>query len=77
MTTTLLKFPKRFEIEGVDPCTLKVKVVSNLKEIVFKSLEDADHIMDLSRFVGPMADMHEGKRCVRFECKDSYQKLSS
>ena len=77
MTTTLLKFPKRFEIEGLDPLKLKVKVVSLKKEIVFKNLEDADQIMDLSRLAGPMADKHEGQWCVRFECKETYRKLSA
>lgn len=76
-----MKFPKRFEIEGIDPLTVKCKLVDCengcLFELVLDCVEIAANVVDLSKFYGPMSDKHDGKWCVRFESKSAYKALSA
>lgn len=73
-------FPKRFENEGLDPYSLKCKLVhceeGRLFEQVIENIEIANAVVNLSNFVGPFADKHDGEWCVRFESKIAYKRLS-
>lgn len=75
-----MRFPKRFEIEGIDPLTVKCKIVQTvdgrLFEQVMENILVADSVINLRDFMGPFADKHEGKWCVRFESKIAYKLLS-
>lgn len=74
-------FPKRFENEGVNPYTVPCKLVhcvdNRVFEQVMENIEVADSVVNLSDFMGPFADKHEGKWCVRFETKTANDCLSS
>jgi hypothetical protein len=76
VNTQKLKFPKRFEMDGLDPYQLKVVVIKDMKKQVFENLEEASKVIDFDKLHSPMADKHEGVRCVRFECPASYDFLS-
>ena len=76
VTARQFKFPKRFEMEGLDPYQLKVVVIKDMKKQVFENLSEASKVIDFDKLHSPMADKHEGVRCVRFECPVSYDFLS-
>lgn len=76
-----ITFPRRFEMEGIDPLTVKCKVVhcveGRLFENMYDSVEMASYIVCLSTLCGPMADKdRDGNWCVRFESKKAYKALS-
>ena len=80
---TAMRFPKRFELESVNPLDAQVKIVIDGGGIgfitrVFKNLEDFfNHGNTLSALVGPMADKHDGNWCLRFECKNTYKQMGN
>lgn len=75
--TTAMKFPKRFEIEKLDPMTLKVKVVGMGQVNIYDNMEQAGKILNFMFLAGPMADKHEGQWCVRFETFDANKRMSA
>lgn len=78
MNASTIKFPKRFEMEGLDPLTLKVKVVAQDGVHFFDNVQSMlDQLGSRDGLAGPMADMHEGVRCVRFETSKMYELLSA
>lgn len=77
VTSLNLRFPKRFEIEGLDPYTLKVKVVFKGGYRIYNSLDDAVKVFkNFNRFCGPMACKIDGKWCIRFESSKAYDYYS-
>jgi len=70
------KFPRRFEIEGLDPLTLKVQVVRVGDFKVYDNLETAEASEDLAGMAGPMADKIAGVWCIRFESWEANDRLS-
>lgn len=75
VTGIAFRFPKRFEIEGLDPFTLKVQVVTKDAYKVFETLEKACQEVNLHGFCGPMADKIDGNWCIRFESKEVYASM--
>jgi len=71
-------FPKRFE--GMDPDLLMVEVIhcinGKLVQSLYPSLADAEALLDLSKFMGPMAGCLQGGLCLRFEDSASNKRLS-
>lgn len=71
------KFPKRFEIEGIDPLTVKVKVLFSMKDvIIFDNIQEAEKVVNFDGFHPFMACKHEDKWCLRLETSQVYAKLS-
>lgn len=73
-------FPKRFEMEGIDPLTVKVKVVNLFGEVgreekIFNSLAEVPEAL-IFGCVGPMADKLDNQWCLRFETRETYKHLS-
>jgi hypothetical protein len=78
MKASNIKFPKRFEMEGLNPLDLKVKVVCTNGTFIFNNVQELlDERGSVSGLAGPMADMLDGVRCVRFESSEMYAKLSA
>jgi hypothetical protein len=81
-TVNQLTFPKRFAMENHDVQTLPVVVVeldhrNKLVQHNFANLKMAcSHIEDFNRYAGPMADMLNGQRCIRFESMAANERLS-
>ena len=77
-----MKYPKLFEMEGLDPEQLKVQLVrvgedGRFTEQVLDNIRFTKPIFESEKFVGPMAGKIDGEWCIRFECKETYKKLSS
>lgn len=72
-------FPKRFEMEGTDPMQCPVVVVTEIEVAIFKNVAEFLELNQeiLPSLVGPMADMYEGQRAVRFESREVYERLST
>lgn len=70
-------FPKRFELEGLDPLKVKVQVVGNKLYKVYDNLEAAEKEHDLKSFYGPFADKVGNNWALRFETPEAYRILSS
>ncbi len=79
-------FPKRFE--GMDPDLLMVEVIHSINgklvQSLYPSLADAEALLDLNKFMGPMVGRiigpiggnAKGIDCLRFEDREAYKKLS-
>lgn len=68
-----LRFPKRFEVEDLDPFKLKVKIAFKGGEKIFENLEEAaKEFKDFEKLYGPMACQINGNWCVRFETQELY-----
>jgi hypothetical protein len=77
MKAASIKFPKRFEMEGVDPLALKVKVVGESGVQIFDNVQAMlDELGSTDGLCGPMADKYQDKRCVRFETSYMNDRLS-
>ena len=75
-TTTSFKFPKRFELEGIDPLQAPVLIVDSLyTEHMYENLAAVPASI-LPGLVGPMADKRNGRWVVRFESQNVYDRLS-
>jgi hypothetical protein len=74
-------FPKRFEIEGINPLSVPVKLVRSvngkLTEVVYENFEAFQAVYTVSEFSGPMACKLKGEWCVRFECHAANRQLSA
>ena len=78
-----MNFPKRFEMLGIDPRSVKVKVVytgisGKLYQVVYDNIAkfNLNYNNECGKLVGPMADKLNGEWCLRFESKDAYRRLS-
>lgn len=71
-----MKFPKRFEMEGIDPMQCPVVVIGTGTTCVYLNMEKFLFSWNPDELCGPMADMHNGKRCVRFETVEANKQLS-
>lgn len=72
------RFPKRFEVEGVDPYTVPVKVVhvAGATPQIVNSVQDLPNMFWLN-MSGFMADKHEGKLCLRLESAEAHKRMSA
>lgn len=77
MNQLAFKFPKRFEMEKVNPLECPVQVVSKNSTQVFGNMEIACKEVDLSKYAGPFAGSVNGQRAVRFESAEAYEMLSA
>ncbi len=77
MKLEAIKFPKRFEMENVNPLECPVQVVSLQSIQVFGNMGIAINEVDLGRYAGPFAGSVNGQRAVRFESMEAYARLSA
>jgi len=78
-------FPKRFELEGLDPREVQVKIVvlagNQYIQKIYKNLDDVPADTGLRNLYGPFADKiykseHDWKWCLRFENNTAYNSFS-
>jgi hypothetical protein len=75
-TIDLYRWPRRFEMEGLDPYQLKVEIVTTCDRVVFDNILEAEQKVNLKPFMGPMAGMIDDQWCIRFESESAYKLLS-
>lgn len=73
-----MRFPKAFD--GINPDLLMVQVIhcinGKLVQSLYPSLADAEALLDLNKFMGPMTGSLQGGLCLRFEDSASNKRLS-
>ena len=71
-----VKFPKRFEIEHIDPLTVPVQVVTKDNHEFLYSTIGAMPPLSPIWFYGPFAGKEDEQWCLRFEAREYYESMT-